>query len=437
MVIGGLVTSTLLTMLALPLLYAIVDDIKGIRLWPPGLIRGKSLPIILLLLLPGLAYSQQREVDLTGALDIAFRNNREMEAFRLKAEAEQALIRTAFSIDKTKLYYNYDENNIAANNYPIGVIGGEQRFDFPSVYFAQKKANTISYEMALNRYMEKKKQLAGSVSKAYYQLVYFQKRHRLYQQVDSLYLQYSQAAKSSYEKGATSYLEMLNAQSKHNEASVLKAQMQHDINIAYENLRTLMNYDSAFVVREPSLEMQMLKEDSVHSDPGYQYLQNAGLKLDAELKVDKQMLLPDFTLSYFNGTNRYQDAARYQGFEVGLGVPLFFGEQRARVKAKQFSMEASTNLQTHYVLQYENRRAELKSGLSKFIEAIQNYESTGKELATELVRSSQLSYSAGEIDYFRFAQSVDQAVEIELNYLENLYQYNKLVLDINYLILEN
>ena len=82
--------------------------------------------------------------------------------------------------------------------------------------------------------MGKKKQLSGDVSKAYYQLVYFQERHELYLQVDSLYFRFSQAAQTSYEKGAISYLEMLNAQSRHNEVSLLQAQMQHDIEIAYE-----------------------------------------------------------------------------------------------------------------------------------------------------------------------------------------------------------
>jgi cobalt-zinc-cadmium resistance protein CzcA len=165
------------------------------------------------------------------------------------------------------------------------------------------------------------------VSKAYFRLVYFQKRHALYQEVDSLYLHFFQAAQSSYEKGATSYLELLNAESKHNEVALLQSQMQQDIDIAYEHLRTLMNDDSAFVVTEESLQMLEIKEDSVRYDPGYQYLQNAGLKQDAELKVHRQMLLPDVRLNYFNGTNRYEGAARYQGFEVGLGVPLFFGSK--------------------------------------------------------------------------------------------------------------
>jgi cobalt-zinc-cadmium resistance protein CzcA len=436
-VIGGLVTSTLLTMLALPLMYAVVDKIKGIRIWPPGLIREKHLILILVFMLPGFAYSQENRIDLDRALEIAYRNNPELEAFRLRAEAEQALIKTAYSIDKTYLYYNYDENNIAENSYPIGVFGGEQRFDFPSVYFAQKKANDLSYEMAVNQYLAKKKQLSGEVSRAYDQLIYIQQTYTLYREVDTLFARFARAARSSYEVGASSYLEMLNAQSRHNEVTLLCSQTQHDIDIAFDHLRTLMHYDSSFVVSEPSPVMLMVEADSVGSDPGFHYLQNAGLKQQAELKVHKQMLLPDLTVNYFDGTNRYEASEHYRGFEFGLGIPLFFGEQRARIRAKQFDMEATASLQTHYEITYNNRLSELQAGLSKYLEAIRNYENTGRELANELMRSSQLSYSAGEIDFFRFAQSVDRALEIELSYLENLHQYNTLVLDINYLIIEN
>jgi cobalt-zinc-cadmium resistance protein CzcA len=48
-----------------------------------------------------------------------------------------------------------------------------------------------------------------------------------------------------------------------------------------------------------------------------------------------------------------------------------------------------------------------------------------------------MSYDAGEIDFFRLAQSLDRALEIELTYLENLNRYNQQVLEINYMTLEN
>ncbi|MDX2429476.1 MAG: TolC family protein, partial [Bacteroides sp.] len=207
--------------------------------------------------------------------------------------------------------------------------------------------------------------------------------------------------------------------------------------IARENLATLMNYDPVFMIPSEPMELLFVQVDSVESDPGYLYWQNAGLMQGEELKAEKNMLLPDISLGYFNGTNRYTGAQHYQGFEVGLGIPLFFGEQRAKVNAKKYAIQATGNLQNHYSLQYNNRVRELKAGLKKYEEAIKNYEHTGKNLAAELIRSSKLSYLAGEIDFFRFAISVDRAVQIEINQLENLYNYNDLVLEINYLTLEN
>jgi cobalt-zinc-cadmium resistance protein CzcA len=443
-VIGGLVTSTLLTMLALPLLYAVVDEVTGIQLWPPKFKR-QVLPFLVLFLLPALSYAQSSgnipadtlELSLSEVMEIAYRNNSELEAYRLKAEEQKALIRTAYSIDKTSVYYSYDENNIAANDYPIGVIGGEQRFDFPTLYFAKKEAYTYAYQMAQNAYEVRKRELTRDVSKNYHYLLYLQARLRTYGKVDSLYSHFSNSANQSFTAGAISYLELLNAQSIQQEVELLEHQMQHDIRIAYKNLSTLMQYDSLFVLAPDTLTRLLVRTDSTSPDPGLSYLQNASLRQSAELKVEKQSLLPDLTLSYFNGTNRYAGATHYQGVELGLGIPIFFSEQRAKVKAKQFALEASSLFQSHYISRFENRMTALENGLIKYQEALDYYEKQGKELAEELIRSSELSYSVGEIDFFQYTQSVERAVEIVLDYLDNLHRYNELVLEMNYLTMEN
>ncbi len=444
-VIGGLVTSTLLTMLALPLLYSIVDDIKRIRLWPPGIIWHRKAPLVLLMLIPSLAISQTNgpaiqkpeQFTLTEVLDIAYENSSELQAYRLRAEESRALIKTAFNIDKTSVYYSYDENNIAENDYPLGVFGGQQRFDFPTVYLARKRANTLAYDMSVNEFEGKKKQLTRDLSRAYYRLVYFQNRHQLYQHVDSLYERVSNAAETSFEMGALSSLEMLNAKLSYEQIHLLLVQMQHDIDIAHENLATLMNFDGAFMVPAEPMELLLVRTDSVGSDPGYLYWQNAMNMQGEELKAERNMLLPDVTLGYFNGTNHYTGARHYQGVEVGLGIPLFFGEQRAKVNAKKYAMEATGSLQNHYALQYNSRVNQLMQGLEKYTVAIRQFEETGQQLAKELIRSSKLGYLSGEIDFFRFAISVDRAVQIEMDHLENLYNYNELVLEINYLTLGN
>ncbi len=442
-VIGGLVTSTLLTMLALPLLYAIFDEITGIQLWPPKFRRKKLVPLILLLMIPAFVRSQPAVestgnpagINLNEVLEIAYRNNRELAAYRSKAEESKALIGTAFAIDKTSVFYNYDENNIAANNYPIGVFGGEQRFDFPTVYFNQRRVNTITFNMARDELERRKRLLTREVSKAFYTVVYLKNKKQRYLVIDSIYTRFSDAAESSFNQGEITYLEMLNAQSKHNRVRILQNQLQHDIDIAMTGLATLMNYDSLFTIPDDPLEELVIRSEHPGYDPGLQFLLHAIQLQDATLKVEKNRLLPDMTLSYFNGTNKYAGARNYQGFQVGVGIPLFFSEQRAKVKAGRYALEAAVNLQENYILMYENRMSEMMNALEKYREALQYYEHTGKKLAAELIRSAQKSFAAGEIDFFRFVQSLDSAVEIELSYLDDLYQYNEMVLEINYITL--
>jgi cobalt-zinc-cadmium resistance protein CzcA len=443
-VIGGLVTSTLLTMLALPLLYSIVDGIKGIQLWPPKIMREKTLMLVFCLLVPALATSQQqpeergemRELTLSEALEIAYRNNNELIAYSLKAEESKALIRSAFSIDKTNIYYNYDENNVAANDYPIGVFGGEQRFDFPSVYFARRDANTHTYEMALDQLELKKREITREVSKAFYRSIYLQNRFQVYSRIDSIYSRFAGAATASFEQGDISYLEKLNALSVQSRIRLSINQLKYDNHVALGNLATLLQFDSLFTVPPDTMPLLVATPDSVASVPEYQYLQNEALRNDAELRVAKQMLLPDLTVSYFNGTNRYEDARHYQGFEVGVGIPLFFSEQRATIRAKGYQMEATTHLQEHYIRMYHQRMEELMTNLEKFGEEIGFYFDHGKQLAMELSRSAQISYREGDIDFYQFVISLEEAARIELNHLESLHLYNETVLDLNYLTLE-
>ena len=95
----------------------------------------------------------------------------------------------------------------------------------------------------------------------------------------------------------------------------------------------------------------------------------------------------------------------------------------------------AVNLQAHYLRRYEYQADKLGSDIRKYEEAIRYYEEDGKELANELSRHAAQSYDAGEIDFFRFVQSMDRATGIELRYLEQLFEYNKLILDLNYLTL--
>jgi len=265
--------------------------------------------------------------------------------------------------------------------------------------------------------------------------VYLKSRQEKYMVIDSIYTHFSENAELSYDVGAITYLEMLNAKSKHDQVRIMQSQLKHDVDIAMAKLATAMHYDTLFSLPAQAPVELTIDGAGVDSDPGLLYMQHAILLQEASMKVEKNRLLPDVTLGYFNGTNAYAGARNYQGFEVGLGIPIFFSEQRAKIKAGRYAGEAALNLKANYIRVYNNNISEIISEMEKFREYVTYYEQTGKQLAAELYRSAQKSFAAGEIDFFRFVQSMDSAIEIELTYLENLFKYNEMVLEINYMTL--
>ncbi len=133
-VIGGLITSTLLTMIALPLLYAVLNNVTGIQLFPPKFKRTLILILIPLLTFGGLqvnAQEQNQNITLEQTIEIAVTNNKELNAYFLMTEQSKALIPTAYSIDPTNIFYDYDQNNVAENGYPLNVLESSRALNFP------------------------------------------------------------------------------------------------------------------------------------------------------------------------------------------------------------------------------------------------------------------------------------------------------------------
>src|SRR5690606_28010075 len=144
-VIGGLITATILTLVVLPILYSIFHpsgDKKVIKSVNPKNTLGIGL---LFLLCSGLAGAQEKELNYEELRALALNNHQGLKASELRVSESKALIGSAFSLDKTELYYEYDQNNIAFNNEPLKVLGVQQDLLFSTVYFAEKGVKKAQY----------------------------------------------------------------------------------------------------------------------------------------------------------------------------------------------------------------------------------------------------------------------------------------------------
>ncbi len=432
-VIGGLITSTLLTMIALPLLYAVLIDVKRLQGWPLKLIR-KPLVIILPLFLT-LGYSAQAQSDtltMDEAVNIALSNNKELKAYYLATEKSKALVSTAFSIDPTSVYYEYDANNIAENGHPLNVFGIEQSFRFPTVYTSEKKVNKLHTNISQTQFLIKKTALSKQVAQSYMTVLYLLNKQYYFQKLDSFYTDLLRAVSRNYELGGATQLEKLNVQAKKQEISIKNKQLEHDLEIGMNALKALLQTDTAYTIAYEPLEPLALQVDTSNDQP-ILLLSKQMVDLEsARLNAQKNKFLPDINLGFFTGTNAYENAQNYNGFMIGVGIPLFFFDKKARVSAGKISIEIAQEQEYNLQIKYRKRIEELSKELKKYDEALKYYNDFGENLYEQMILSTQKSYQAGQIDIFKYLQSLETAMNIKLDYLYNLWQSNNVVLELNY-----
>jgi len=430
-VVGGLISATALTLIVLPVLYALFERKRHL----PKLKTSKThIAITLLLTLPILAQSQNKKITVDEAISIAMQNNSGLKATEQKIEQGKQLQGSAIDIEKTTIYYNKDLNNIAPNNLPLNVWGVSQTIQFPTVYGAQRKVTKGQTQLMADQYILDKLLVTKEVSKAYYEIVYWQQMLKNYRSLDSVYISFEHAANRRYTQGESNYLEKLTAQTKRKEVSLKLNEIHESIKKSYSNLNRWLQTETAYTVEQDSLIQLSLTPIDTLDHPALSYYADALMLSNQRVSLEKQKLLPDLNASVFQGTNDGTGQQTYSGFQVGIALPIWFGYQKSKISAAKtgayiLQLE-SENYKTQLIAKYEA----LYSDLRQFDKRIKYYRTTGKKLTSETLFHAIKAYQNGEINFLQFTQLIENAQSIESSYLTTLFQYNMTVLEANYLM---
>jgi len=430
-VVGGLISATALTLIVLPVLYALFDRK---RIFPKIKSPMKALTLLFLLFIPFLGQGQDQKITSEQAISIALQNNLGLKASAQRVDQSAQLVGTAIDISKTGIYYNKDNNNIAPNNLPLNVWGINQSIQFPTVYGAQRKVMQVKSELANDQYAMDKFLLSKEVSKAYFEIVYWQEMLRDYTYLDSLYEAFEHAANRRFEQGESNYLEKLTAETKRKEISLQLDQIKESIEKSYIVFNQWLQSDSSYRVSDDSLYRIPLTALDTVAHPALNFYSDALQLSYLELNLEKQKLLPDLNASLFRGTNLGPGVQSYSGFQVGVAIPIWFSAQKAKIDASKIGTTILKSEGENYRIQLTSRYMALRSDLRKYEGGIIYYETTGKKLATETLFHAEKAFKNGEINFLQYTQLLENAKSIETNYLTTLFQYNMTALEANYLM---
>ena len=424
-VIGGLITSTMLTLIILPVLYSIFGSITRLK-------KEKVIALLIFLCAMPLMQFAQKPVDLDIALKLAQANNPIHRTNALRIQMHESMIPAAKEIGKTNFFYGYDKNNIAPNNYALHVLGISHGFKSPGV----NKTSMELQKSLLDRTIVESKlmanQLEGDLSIAFDKIVYYQSLHRKYQDIKQNTEELLLKGQRKLELGGGNALEVLALTRKKNEWHMELQDLDQKLRDSYVELERIILYGEPFVVQDSvyvKLEHTRSTRQNLVDDFWEKEVEGKKLTSNKNWMNSK----PELFLTAFNGMNTFGNAGFYPGVEVGISVPLSTSQYKARRKSDEFESEiaaihkeATARDITSFYKSQDVKLQALQDRLKWFEE---NQESTFEKLKAAADKGLQ----NGEIDVLMYLMLMDEIQLGEIQKLELVHEYNVALLSKFYL----
>ncbi|AKD04689.1 CusA/CzcA family heavy metal efflux RND transporter [Pontibacter korlensis] len=447
-VIGGLVTSTLLTLVVLPVLYFVFTSREESKAQTV-----KVHPVVLLLLSTGLYFGSSfstmaqeapQQLDLHGALQYAREHNLTLRAAQLEANRQQALKGAALDLSKTKLNYRRGQINTAETDEELTI---SQEFAFPTVYGRQAKLADAQVMQAEAKLQLAERQVLRDVKLNFELLQHMQNRRQLILAQDSLYSKFERAAQVRERAGETGALERATAEAKRLSLKAELAQVNADVAITELRLMQLLNAPKGSV-RFNADTLQVYSSEVVADTAAAQawlkLLQSEVNVAEQQTKLEKAKLLPDFSIGYFNqtfvGENPARDPShfytysdRFSGVEAGISVPLWFGAQKSKIKAAQLNRQTVQKQAQAQEKQLQTEVLTVLQEVQKQAQQLEYFEQGALKQAKQLEKAADLSFRLGQVDYMEYVQAMEQAYALRLQHLNALLDYNQSIIHLQYL----
>lgn len=380
------------------------------------------------------------KMTLQQCFQLADRQNLALQSGRKAVEKAQVMQRTAWDLDKTEIAFS---QNPASSGDTDNGLTFSQSIEFPTVYTARRNQLKAETQAEKSRLNVTSQQLRLEIANVYYAMLYQTHRLQILQQQDSVIQRYCDVAGKRYKAGEARQLEFLSADRMRNDNRLEMTKVKNEAENLQTALMALLNTTTPVV---PAADNLVISQSSpMNATFNYQQTADAQYQkdlisaLDQEVKCAKTGYAPSLSLAlrsqllidswdpYHINRQRFTEG-NFFGFEVTVGVPLFYGATKAKVKAAQKDREVA-----QLAMQQEQREKErdYKQGYNRLQNAIKRmeyYSGENMAKAKDIERLSTLEYENGEISYVEYASALQEAIDMRLKQAEVVNEYNEAVL---------
>lgn len=432
-VIGGLLSSTLLTLVVLPALYYLVNRGRGQALpLPKGGIGGGAAGavgglLIAMFLSPGL--SAQSIDNFPELLDYALEQNPALANQNLRVRSEALNRRAIGAWSPLQFQYQGGQINAVDFDHQLSVsqnlnhlFSRGPRGEVIGARVAELEAGKVVIA----------RELAYELRKAYLDWEHESAQLRL---LDSLAQRYGQLTANIEVRRRAGTLGVIDEELFRQQLRDARQRVvvgEQTVAGAETELRLLaLLPDSLHLRPRPPNPLPVPGEDAA-VNPYLAALDRRGERLSKETEVanrlERQLQL---SAGYFLQT--IENDFAFQGVAIGLGIPLDRRNQKVRSEQTKLQRESLTNDRRRITENYAARVRALRAQIAKLQPTITAYQRDNAASNARISRIARLQFEQGAIDFLTYSQLTERELESRRNYLQQLHQFNQLVIELSYL----
>jgi len=354
----------------------------------------------------------------------------------------QQMVRV-IDIPKTDVMLMYGQYNSYVDNDNNLTIS--QSIPFPTTWAAQRRAHKARLAQSRMRTLQVQNEVIYRAKYLYQHLLYLRAKNELLVRQDSLFEALLRAATLRLQAGETNLLEKTAIETRYREVQQLKRQNMLQYENTSEQLKRYLVMEGTFSPGGSFGELPLVADSfSVAENPTLRVLDQEVAVLDAERKISNRQFLPDLTFGYFNqtligtqnvnGTDRYFGSSkRFQGFSVGVSLPLFFQPYSSRARASASRKESALLRAEAGRLNLTNEATQVWQEMQRHRDNLSYYKTAALPNAVLLRQQSVVAFQHGEIDYSTHLNNLRQVVSIEEGYLDAIWQFNQSVISFEFI----
>lgn len=427
-VIGGLITSTLLTLFVVPALYYIVEN-KGFKK-----MLNKNVLSVMLLLGACFTSQAQTKISLNELLEKVSGKNLELKSEGLQIQRERLEKKYAYSMNSTNFSLGYGQFNSSVGDYQFQVNQGLGNV------FSYKKNQQLSdsrVNLLTTRSLVKKHVLELQVEQLYNQWLYVLEKKKLFYKMDSIYKKGLSRAEIRYQKGETDYMEKQFFKAEVEQIIQQKILNDKECSEIQNQIYMLCNLDfnEKLIPEEYFARLNRVLE-SEELNPLYtEEFSKAQEVNEMNLMLQKQQRFPVITVG---GVMQSLDKDyNYYAGVLGVNIPIFYTSYKKAKEQSKVDAEIIENEKQKIERQIQTRISVLNEEEKNYYEELKFFKDNHLDELQKMRKVAEMKYYYGEIDYLQYTSMLKSSVDSHVTFLDLINDYNQIVIELKYITQQN